>query len=206
MEQELDNLAAVELVEEEEGIPFEQVLAAWPQDMQDKYWELRRASDNERVRVEAEDFLKKMQRKALSEEEKELRAQRAAAWEAQLEEWRVARLARLQEPFRKMGRPREVGEGPKKQLVVVFTEAQHAGFREYCNLRGLEMSKVVREFVEGLLGKLSGGMGGLDPVHAARYDQWLKYTKEMGIEIGLEGVMQKYKQLEVEQEGGNKNG
>lgn len=206
MEQELENLIPViEAEEEAEGLPFEQVLAAWPQEMQDQYWEMRRESDNEKARMEAEDYLKKMQRKVLSEEEKELRQQRTAAWEAQLEEWRLARLAKLQEPFRKMGRPKELAGGPKKQFVVVFTEAQHAGFREYCSLRGLEMSKVVREHVEGLLGEPSGNMGGLDPVHAARYDQWLKYTKEMGIEIGLEGVMQKYKQLE-QQQGGMDNG
>lgn len=204
-QQELENLTSVGVEKEEEGISFEQVLAAWPQEMQDRYWELRRASDNEKVQMEAEVYLRKMQRKVLNEEEKELRQQRAAAWEAQLEEWRLARLAKLQGPFRKMGRPKELGEGMRKALPIMLTQDQHAGFKEYCGLRGLEMSKVLREFIEKLLGKPSGSMGGLDAAHAARYDQWLKYIKEQKLEVSLEGVMQKYKQLEIEQEGGSEN-
>lgn len=98
------------------------------------------------------------------------------------------------------GRPGFLGGADNiSRLVVLMKKSEHTAFKVWCQLRGLEMSELVREYILGLVGgeeeleDQSGGVG---------FGQWLRIYQE-GDKRKLSEVLARYREEQAAEEEEN---
>lgn len=76
-----------------------------------------------------------------------------------------------------MGRPRTITRGkdePVKQLIIEVAESTHKKFKTYCELRGLSMSCVLRQYVEQVA---SQHQNTPEELREERFHEWFEQFK-----------------------------
>lgn len=98
------------------------------------------------------------------------------------------------EEKRAPGRPSTVNpdSGPSQLFTIRLPKALHMQFKQYCNLRGLLMSEVVRNYIEDLVGNADNSP---EALRKLEFEMWLeKYKRITG--ANTERMLEMFRQTE----------